>query len=496
MAKRVVGVDFGHGVIRGVEVEEPGTKRQRVVRQGSVPVAPDAVASGEVRDIAAVAAALKQLWGSAGFKAKEVVLGLGNARVLARDLEVPVRPMAQVREGLPFLVADLLPMPLENAVLDYYPISVTRDDAGVEMYNGMLVAALKDVAMANTRAAKQAGLDVVGIDMIPFAIIRTLADRASGESVAFVDVGATTTIISVATAGVPEFVRTVPVGSEDVSRSLMELGQLSREQAEQVKRTVGLSAEGVEPRYRPVVELMVTRTSDLMTSIRDTLSYFADTRQRRIDRIVLTGGGARLGGFAQMVSAWTRIPAGLDETFPDMDYLVATALTAGVVTGKAEQARPAGRPAAATASIPTQPTAAPTAPSANPEPEMPTIPGVVPVPAGAVPGAIPVPSGAPVPSGVPVPPMPAGAPPAYAVPAAANQPLPVPGAPTSGTPTPGTAPQPTTAQPAAAQGMPGGLPLGGAGARAGKAPKPGKAQKPPKEKKESIWNRPIGGGKK
>lgn len=181
------------------------------------------------------------------------------------------------------------------------------------MYSGILVAAFKEIALTNARAATQAGLRVIGVDMISFAIIRRLADRDSSETVAFIDVGASATIISVATGGTPVFSRIVPVGGEEVTRSLIELGQLSREQAEQVKRTIGLSAEGVEPRFRPVVELMVTRTSELMTSIRDTISYFSDTRGQRIDRIVLTGGGARLGGFAQMVAAWTRIPAALSE---------------------------------------------------------------------------------------------------------------------------------------------------------------------------------------
>ncbi len=366
MANRTVGVDFAHGVIRGVEVDDPGTSRQQILRADSVPVSAEAIVSGEVRVPAEVTAALKQLWSKAGFKTRRVVLGMGNSRVLARDLQVTVRPLGQIRESLKFLVADLLPMPLENAVLDYYPISTAKDDGGNEVYNGMLVAALKDVALAAARAAKGAGLDVVGIDMIPFALVRSLSGVAHSESWAYVDVGATTTIIAVATAGVPEFVRTVPSGGEDVTRSLMELGQLGREQAEQVKRTVGLSADGVDARYRPVVELMVTRSGELMTSIRDTLQYVADTRHRQVARIVLTGGGARLGGFTQMVTAWTRIPAYLVTT-SEPDFIVATALASGARVKPGEVKRrpapapqtpaPVAVPVAATA----QPVAAPVA---------------------------------------------------------------------------------------------------------------------------------------
>jgi len=358
MANRVVGIDFGQGVIRGAEVEEPGTPRSRVSRFGAVPVPAEAIVSGEVRDPQEVASALRQLWSKAGFRTKRVVLGIGNSRVLARDLAVPARPLAQIREGLRFQVADMLPMPAENAVLDYYPVMHGTDEQGAPVFHGLLIAALKDVVLGNERAAHVAGLEVVAVDMIPFALIRMLSDQSTAETSAFVDVGATTTVIAVATGGIPEFVRIVPMGGEDATRSLMELGQLSREQAEQIKRTIGLLTEGVDPKYRPVVELMVARSSELMASIRDTLAYFADTRQRQVARILLTGGGARVGGLAQMVQGWTRIPASIDATLEDPDFTVATALalsSGGPSAGRRAEAFSAPRVAAPVAAARTSP---------------------------------------------------------------------------------------------------------------------------------------------
>lgn len=428
MANRVVGVDFGHGVVRGVEIDDPGTRRQRVVGTGAVPLDPETVVSGEVRDPGAVASTLKQLWSKSGFRAKRVVLGMGNSRVLARDLQVPVRPLPQIREGLQFLVADLLPMPLENAVLDYYPIATTTDANGIAMYEGMLIAALKDVVLQNAKAVRLAGLELVGVDLIPFALVRTLADPGSPETTAFIDVGATTTIIVFATGGVPEFVRIVPIGGEDITRSLMELGQLSRDQAEQIKRAVGLTADGVEARYRPVVELMIARSSELMTSIRDTIQYFSDTRSRRVAGIVLTGGGARLGHFAETVTAWSRVPAAIDGRFADPQFVVAGALATGARTTATERSAPP-RWSAPAGDAP-----------AGVDPAEPAAP--------ADPGSNPLEDAA------------------------------------------------ATAAPAVVASTPRG---GRRPAKEPKAPREAKApreSKPPKEKKDSIWTRPIGGGRK
>ena len=480
MADHLVGIDFGHGVIRGVEIVDAGSRRQRAVRQGSIKVAESAVVSGEVRDVAAVASALKQLWQQTRFRSRRVVLGLGNARVLARDLDVAVRPLPQIRESLPFLVADLLPMPLENAVLDYYPVSAGTDEHGAEVYHGMLVAALKDVAMTNAQAVQQAGLEVAAIDMTPFAIIRALADRDGGETVAFVDVGSMTTIISVATAGTPEFVRSVPVGSNDVTRALIDLGGLGHDQAERVKRIAGLRPADAAPQVRSVVELMAARTGELMNSVRDTLSYFTDTRRRPLDRIVLTGGGARIGGFAEMLTARLGIPAELSDALPDMDYLVAGALASG----------PGRRPAASrtTGAVPVVGAA-----SSTPAPVAPALvvaadPLPVPVATPAAPAPATVAAAAPAPEFSTLlaapPPLPAAAVATVAAPTAVASPFADP-APAAAVPQPlrARASYTPAEEPAASQ-------------QAGRRSKPEKAAKAPKEKKDSIWTRPIGGGRK
>ena len=469
-----MGIDFGHGVIRGVEIADSGSRRQRAVRQGSIRIAEDAIVSGEVRDVAAVGSALKQLWQQSRFRSRRVVLGLGNARVLARDLEVAVRPLPQIRESLPFLVADMLPMPLENAVLDYYPVAIATDEHGVETYHGMLVAALKDVAMTNARAVQQAGLEVAAIDMSPFAIIRAIADRDSTETVAFVDVGAMTTIISVAVGGTPEFVRSVPVGSHDVTRALIDLGGLGHDQAERVKRIAGLRPADAEPQVRSVVELMAARTAELMNSVRDTLSYFTDTRRRPLDRIVLTGGGARIGGFAEMLTARLGIPATLSDALPDMDYLVAGALASGPGRRPAVS-RAAAAPAVEPAPMEPAPVAAPV------EPAMP-VPAAAPAaafPAAAVPAAAPIPDFTTLVAAPP--PVPAAAVATVAAPTVVADPA---AAPAAGVPQPirARASYTPAAEPAPAPSQ--------------KARKPEKAAKPKKEKKDSIWTRPIGGGRK
>lgn len=328
MAKRVVGVDFGHGVIRGVEVENPDSSSARVLRSAEVGVPDSALVDGEVREVHTVGAALKRLWSTGGFKTKRVVLGMGNPRVLARDLTVPALPVAQIKESLPFQVQDLLPVPVTGAILDFYPISTGAGESG-PVVNGLLIAALKDVVLANVAAVRLAGLETVAVDLIPFALTRLLAENGRRETVAFIDVGATTTNVSIAVGGIPQFVRIIPAGGDDVTRALVERADLSREQAEKAKLVLGIPLGPVEPEHRLIADVIVTESGQLLTGLRNTLNYYVSSREAPVSRIVVTGGGAQLRGFVSALGEMTQIPTQLADPANDPRMTVALGLAMG-----------------------------------------------------------------------------------------------------------------------------------------------------------------------
>jgi len=325
MGNRIVGVDFGHGVIRGVEVDNPDGANARVLRSAEVAVPDGSIVNGEVREVHTVGAAIKRLWSAGGFKTKRVVLGMGNPRVLARDLTVPAMPPAQIRESLPFQVQDLLPVPVANAILDFYPVSTGTAESG-PVINGLLIAALKDVVMANISAVRLGGLETVAVDLIPFALTRLLADGTHRETVAFVDVGATTTNVSIAVGGVPQFVRIIPAGGEDVTNALVERADLSREQAEQAKAVLGIPLGPVDPEYRVVADIIVTEAGQLLTGLRNTLNYYASAHPVPVSKIVITGGGAQLRGFSSALTEMTQIPTQLADPASDPRMTVALGL--------------------------------------------------------------------------------------------------------------------------------------------------------------------------
>jgi type IV pilus assembly protein PilM len=297
MATSIVGVDIGATTARAVEVSGYDGGKPVVTRMHHVPLPENSVRRGEVVELATVSSALKRLWSTGGFKAKNVVLGMGGSRVFARDFTTPKQSLSQIRESLPFQVQDMLPVPTADVLLDFYPVQEEDGEQGT-MIKGLLVAGLKDAITANVSAVMTAGLMPKHVDLIPFAISRALAPvRAPRGPEVIVAIGANTTNVVVVDRGVPQFVRIIPNGGDDITRAIATRFQWAPEQAEQAKRAIGMGGPMMRAEDRPVLEVIYEVAGELLSSIRSTLSYYTGTSpSEQPQRILLIGGGAQMIG--------------------------------------------------------------------------------------------------------------------------------------------------------------------------------------------------------
>ena len=102
-----------------------------------------------------------------------------------------------------------------------------------------------------------------------------------------------TTNVVITVDGVPQFVRIIPAGGSDVTRALSTRLGLAPEVAEAEKRNLGLRPATLGPDNREAVEVIQETSRDLLNSLRNTLSFFVNSRQgQHIDRVLLSGGGA------------------------------------------------------------------------------------------------------------------------------------------------------------------------------------------------------------
>lgn len=316
MAKSIVGLDIAAASIRAVEVASADRGRPTVVRFAEVPTPEGSVSRGEVLEANTVAGALRQLWSLGRFRSRDVVLGMGNQRVLSRDLTVPAAPIEQIRESLPFQVQDMLPVPVVDAILDFYPTSEGMGENG-PVVRGLLIAAIKDAVLANVKAVQLAGLNPAGVDLIPFALTRALVSRPGLRgTVALIEIGADTTSVVIATDGIPQFVRIIPAGGADVTRAISGQLDISPDDAEAVKRHLGIGATAQTADDRRAIAVTHESVTEVLASLRNTINYFVSTHpEQPVGQILIAGGGARMYGFREALADFTRIPVAFGQAF-------------------------------------------------------------------------------------------------------------------------------------------------------------------------------------
>jgi type IV pilus assembly protein PilM len=319
MAGKVVGLDIGTHAVRAAEVSF-GRGMPTLQRFGQVALPFGAVVGGEVVDAAAVSSALRRLWKEAGLSSKKVVVGVANQRVVARTAELPAMPDAELRSALKYQVQELIPIPVDDAVLDHQVIERVTGDDGRETLRLLVVAAHKDMLRSLLAALEGAGLAAKRIDYIPFALVRALHvdgfDLGDEEgrpiAEAIVDVGAGVTNVVVHEHGAPRFVRTSNTGGNALVDTLTaELG-IDLETAEALTRRA--DPHSSNPTEARAGELAAGSASSLLTEVRGSLDFhLAQPGAAPLSRIVLTGGGSRAPGLGTRLEALVGVPVVMAE---------------------------------------------------------------------------------------------------------------------------------------------------------------------------------------
>lgn len=299
-----IGIDLGATSVRAAILSH-GTLEGRpsvsINGLGVVALPPGAVTAGVVTDQDGVARALRQLWAENKFDCRNVILGITSQQVVVRDLVMPNLPPDQLLKALPFQARDVIPIPLDQAILDFAPLG--QPDLENNTITGLLVATPRQPVISAVRAVERAGLQVARVDLSSFAALRAIADeRVSIEAV--VDMGAHLTNIVIHNNGVPKVVRTVPRGGQDLTDRLADRIGMEVPQAELAKR-----AEGVVGTNRTVVDVIIEGIRPLLSEIRSSVHYFGSTNGGlNLERISLTGGASALPGLAWLMTEQFSVP--------------------------------------------------------------------------------------------------------------------------------------------------------------------------------------------
>jgi len=254
----ILGLDIGTSRIKFVEVRVG--RGAFLVSNAGIGLTPrDSIANGVIVDPQALGAAVRQLLDQHGVKTKAVISSVASqSSLVVRPIEVPRMTRQELAQTMQWEVERHIPFAASEVVMDFQPL-VDPEALPPEAQNMdvLLAVAQEDMINAHVETLLQAGLDPQAVDVEPLSACRALIDinRDQGyydHTFALLNIGATTTDLSIIRGGLLTFSRPVPLAGDNITNAIAEALGYEFHEAERVKlEEAMLYLEGPPAQERP-----------------------------------------------------------------------------------------------------------------------------------------------------------------------------------------------------------------------------------------------------
>jgi len=319
----VVGLDIEADSIAATEVRLNGSAQ--AANSAVVPLGPGTVDDGEVVDPEQLGESLAALF-TRNKLAKEVRIGVANQRLAMRTLRLPlIEDQAELDTAVRFQAQDELPMPLDQAVLDFQVVGQGTAEDGSRQMEVAVVAARRDTVSGFMEAARRAGLRPVGIDLSAFGLIRALSDPLTAEAappdgvaeqagaaplrtILYCNLGDLANLAVARGAGC-SFCRVAPFGLGAIARNLCERQGLTIEHGRQWMTHVGLvepveRIEGDADTVSAAREALEQGAAKLVDELRLSIDYYSSQEAvPPVEEVVFSGSGTSIAGLTDRLGS-------------------------------------------------------------------------------------------------------------------------------------------------------------------------------------------------
>jgi len=252
-----IGLDLGSKTIKIVELEKEGAGF-KLSSLGVIGYTGNPLSQiKDDKEMAGLAEAIRKLAKEAKISSREISLALPESLVFTRTIRFPPLTDQEIAAAVKWEAEQYIPIPLNEAIIEHQVVE--RMEGGIKPGVAvLLVASPKALVEKYIKVIQAAGFTVVGIETEALALARALAPS---QGVAMlVDFGAASTSMVIVKNGMVAFSRSIPIAGEAFTRALSQGLGIAHQQAEEYKKTYGLSKElegKVKATLDPVFNLVI-----------------------------------------------------------------------------------------------------------------------------------------------------------------------------------------------------------------------------------------------
>ena len=294
-----VGIDIGSKTIKVVEIAREGGKF-RLKASGIVghkSVTPEQIKDD--KEFGILAESIKKLHKEAKISSKNVAIALPETQVYTRTIRFPLLTDSEISSAVKWEAEQYIPIPVNEAIVQHQVIERTESSPAQVVV--LLVAAPKLLVEKYAKAVEMAGLTLHSVETELIALVRALSPE--DQTVLVIDLGARSTNIAIAKNAQLVFSRSIPTAGEAFTRAVAQILGVQEAQAEEYKRTYGLSKTQLEGKIKVALEPVFRMIAD---EVKKAIHFYqAEERGDSPTSAILAGGTAGMpevaSGFTQML---------------------------------------------------------------------------------------------------------------------------------------------------------------------------------------------------
>lgn len=299
-----VGLDIGSNSVKLVEVTRRGG-RLALTNFGIGELLPEAIVDGEVMDREVVIDTIRELFDSRKFKSREVATAVSGRAVIVKKILMDRMPREEAGEAVYLEAEQHIPYSIDDVYLDYQ-ILKEQDEKNEEKMELLLVAAKRDMVDAHAALVREAGLVPRVVDVDSFAVQNAYEANYStepGETVLLMNIGAFVTNLNIARDGAPLFTRDLSIAGNTFVEQIQKRLAVDRERA----RELLWAPDGERP--PEIAEIVAAIGEDLAVGVERSLAFLKTSGEaERLDRILMSGGSARIPGLLVFLTERHGVP--------------------------------------------------------------------------------------------------------------------------------------------------------------------------------------------
>ncbi|HEX4526422.1 MAG TPA: type IV pilus assembly protein PilM [Gaiellaceae bacterium] len=316
--KKIVGLTIGSSQLAAAEVSNNG--HAEILKLAQRPLKRGTVVGGELRDIDVLTHELKEFFREHRLPQRNVRLGIASNRIGVRIIDVEgVEDGKQLENAVRFRAQEVLPIPIDQAVLDHIVLDEHEHD-GVFSRRILLVVAYRESVDRYVAACNAAGLRLVGIDLEAFGLLRALGkpNGLAATEVETADVvvalGHDRSILAVSAHGICEFTRVFEWGGFALDVAVSRELDLTPSAAEPTRTAIGVGGAlvpgGLNPEHAAAARTAMQRQlHGFARELVSSLQFYQDQPgSLGFGEIVLAGGLAQTPGIDQELQRLIGVP--------------------------------------------------------------------------------------------------------------------------------------------------------------------------------------------